>query len=860
MKLVNGALFESGNLILIDGHGLAYRAFYAMPELENSKRDKIGAVYGFLNMLVRIFEEFSPAFAAVSFDKELPAERLSIYKDYKAKRQKMPESLAGQFQYIEELLSILGIPVVVTKDHEADDCIGAVAEDAQKKGLDVLIVSGDKDFLQLVSPGIKVVFPQKGFARFTVYDEKAVHDEFGFEPVFISDYKALAGDSSDNIPGAAGIGAVTAKKLVSAYGNIENILANVGELPAKTRKLVEDSRDSILLSKKLAKIKTALPLYFEESSMKVKEIDNDRLFAFLRKMEFRSFLKKYFPGRSDGSEEAPVNKASADSFCCHVNSDDLCVHYSDFSPASFSLYASDGYSLNLSSDRQRNAGILSDFCEHIKKYRLCGFDLKVLFRKLIAHGIALPENFFDIALASYMLEPSDLSQDFLRVYERVTGNFIDSENLSSEKKAAMTAQCVPLLEKSLQKNGMQDVFCSQEQPLLPVLARMEHYGIYCDRQELFTLSESFNQKLDTLEEQIYTIAGEKFNINSPKQLGYILFEKLQLPGGKKPSTNHETLLSLMPYSPLIPLLLDYKELKKLLSTYAEKLPELINPETGRIHTTFTSRKTATGRLASSEPNLQNIPTRTAWGKQIRAAFKPKEAGKIFLSADYSQIELRLMAHFADDEKMIKSFEQGVDIHSITAAEIFGAELSAVTENMRRKAKEINFGILYGMSAHGLSQRISVDMKEAKSYIERYFNRFPSVESFINRVIAEAYDNGFVTTIMGRKRWVPDLKSRNVNLQKAAQRVAVNTVIQGSAADIIKLAMIRTDDFMTREGLEAKMLLQIHDELLFELPEHELADLVMLVRKSMEKIMDLRVPLNINIEKGKNWSEMELIED
>lgn len=838
-------------LMLIDGHGLAYRAFYAMPDLENSKKEKVGAVYGFLNMLLKLIEEFKPEFMAVSFDKERPKERLAIYKDYKANRQKTPEALTVQFKEIEEALSILGIPLIIEKDHEADDCIGTVASDATNQN--VLIVSGDKDLFQMISGNVKVVYPQKGFAKFTTYDKNEVINEFGFSPEFIPDYKALAGDSSDNIPGAQGIGAVTAKKLISQYGTIENIFENIESISGRTKKLLSDSRDMVFLSKKLAVIKTDLKLSFNYESMKLKEFDETRLLNFLKRMEFKSIIKKLF-NESDLGAEIKANDVKIE-----TNPNNFCIYINEFSNSLNSIFSTDGYSLKITGNDESDKRIFENFLKIIEGRKLCCFDLKPLFKKLLYHNLNLPEHYFDTGIAGYLLNTGDLSQDFIRVYSRTCGKFISSETLSSQEKAIMTAEMAALQEKELEGSNLYNVFHNQEQPLIEVLAKMENEGIYCDRKELFSVAESLHEKICVLEEHIYEITGEKFNINSPKQLGYILFEKLKLPSGKKQSTNHDTLMSLINHSPAIPLIIDYRELKKLLSTYAEKLPELISPQTGRIHTNFSSRKTATGRLSSSEPNLQNIPARTAWGQDIRRTFKVDKENYIFISADYSQIELRLMAHFSKDKTMIESFKEGLDIHARTASEIFSVKLDEVTDGMRRKAKEINFGILYGMSAHGLSERISVDIKTAKEYIERYFARFPKVDEFIKNLLIEAREKEYVTTLSGLTRHIPEINSRNMNLRKAGERIAVNTVIQGSAADIIKLAMIKANKFLEKSRLKAKMILQIHDELLFELPIGEERELTEIIKKSMEKIVTLEVPLNTNIEKGKNWSEMELIE-
>lgn len=847
----------SGPLLLIDGHGLAYRAFYGLPDLENSGHEKVGAVYGFLSMLTKAVGEVRPAFMAVALDKEKPEIRMALYEGYKANRQKMPEALGPQLRLIEEMLEIYRIPVLHVSGYEADDCIGTLASKVQKENIRTVILSGDKDFFQLISPCISVLFPKKGISNFTVYDENSFTEEYGFEPARMIDYKALAGDPSDNVPGVAGIGDVTAKKLIKTFGTLENIYENLGKIGGRQEKLLVQSKDNAFLSKELVTIHTNLELPADRESLAVKQPDRSELQKFLTRMEFKTFLERY--GMSEYGREQFRRRESvvrADRLPQDGSDREIFMDYTETDAgADTALYLNGTVKTAAPAKEQKDW--LEETARFSEEKMLVGFDLKPFFKACYRCGVEPPEKGFDIALGAYLAEPSEGQQTFLKVSEKYLGK---SEISDAVDRVCDIRELYPQVVKKLQDNRLTAVFENIEMPLIPVLAKMENTGIYCDRRILEEASAVLERKTEALEAQIQEIAGEKFNINSPKQLGYILFEKLGLPAKKKTatgySTSHNVLVELIPLSPFISLIIEYKELKKLKTTYADTLPKLIHGETGRIHTTFSSRNTATGRLSSSDPNLQNIPARSEMGQLIRRAFRPREENFRFLSIDYSQIELRLMAHFSGDRIMLDAFRSDMDIHRATAMEIFSAAEEEVTSNMRRKAKEINFGILYGMSSHGLSERLQVPRKEAKEYIDRYFRRFPSIGQYMQEIVEEAEKNGYVTTIGGRKRWIADITSRNANLKSAAERMAVNTVIQGSAADIIKMAMISVDRAIQSGEIPARLLLQIHDELLFELQEEHLKTAEKTAARIMENIIELKIPLKVNIEKGKNWSEME----
>ncbi|MDQ7822818.1 MAG: DNA polymerase I [Candidatus Eremiobacteraeota bacterium] len=874
-------------LLLVDGHGLAYRAFYALPPLETSKREKVNALYGFATMLLKVLDEVKPDFVAASFDKAPPSERLREYCDYKAHRQKMPEDLAGQLDAIEKLVDLFGIPIVFEHGHEADDCIGTLAVKAEKEGLEVMIVSADRDFLQLVSPAVKVLSPHRGISEFVVFDEEKVKAKYGLTPSQIVDLKAIAGDSSDNLPGVAGIGDVTARKLLAEFGSLEGILSSLERVPPRFRGLLEKDRDLARRDRKLAVIRTDLDITFDRELFRFGPPAGESLKAFLEHFEFKSLLKKLFP-----AEILPQADGAASLECCVLDGEErLEKLLEDLKESGCPVLFGAGpgsalsglaiapsrdvlYYLPLSgAEEELLAAVMGALasCREIG-----GFAMKGILRLLLTKGLPLPRNIYDAAMASFLLEPGEGAQKLPSVYRRFAGKVLEApfEALGGKGEvpaaavkscalagASAIAELVPILKERIAEESLEKVLYEVELPLIAVLAALEHRGIYCDAALLREASGVLGRRAEALEEEIHVMAGEKFNISSPKKLGEILFGKLSIPGKTRTtqgySTAQDVLSELAPLYPIVDKILEFREVKKLQNTYADALPAMVSPLTGRIHTTFNARGTATGRLSSSEPNLQNIPVRTALGHLIRKAFRPELEGHLLVSVDYSQIELRVMAHLSGDERMIKVFREGGDIHAMTASELFGAAAGDVDPSLRRKAKEINFGILYGMSGHGLAQRIAVSRKEAGDYISRYMERFPAVRLFIERTIREAEERGYVATLFGRKRWIPDIRSRNMHVKKAAERIAINTPVQGSAADIIKRAMIAVDDAL--QDLPGAMVLQIHDELLFEVEEIRHIELASAVKALMEGIVALSVPMEVHVKRGKNWSELEPFE-
>jgi DNA polymerase I len=914
-------------LVLIDGNNLAYRAFYALPPLSTSRGIAVQAVYGFTTMLLKILEEAKPDYIAASFDKSAPEERLKEFTDYKVHRQKMPESLQSQFPLIEEVLEAFHIPIIWMEGHEADDCIGTMARQAAASGIEAIIVSGDGDVLQLVEPLIKVMAPKKGISDMHVYDEAAVREKYSLEPLQIIDLKAIAGDSSDNIPGVRGMGETSAKKLLMEYGSLDRILENLEKIPPKWQKLIEASRDLALMSRKLATIRTDLLLTASLQDCRRTEPDEERLRSLFTTFEFHSLIKKLFkesapaPGEAIAPEARKMSEGQESPH--HVSPEGATTHHdsmlvTDRDAWSFMMrhlleshkeplalfwlglagkpHPSKLRALACSLPRgqiyyvvlHEPAGSLplsGEGFESLEPLWVLGELAKVLEdgRELWIHDLKewlhLCRGFrgpgFDLAGAAHLLDPGTASPRLSALASRYLGRTIPGREELLAKKSSVTdhemkhcaVEClaalreiVPLLKENLSREALTAVYEKVEIPLLPIIAAMERKGIYVDRSQLQYASRTLGARADELQEKIYEAAGEKFNINSPKQLGEILFGKLGLPARGKTtqgySTSQDVLQDLVESFPIARMVLDFKEVKKLQSTYADALPALIHPSSGRLHTTFNPRGTATGRLSSSEPNLQNIPVRSSLGQLIRKAFRAEKPHDCLIGADYSQIELRILAHLSGDRLLTEAFREDQDIHARTAAEVFGVSPDAVDHTLRRRAKEINFGIVYGMSAHGLAQRTGVNRKEAADYIDRYLARFSGVKAFIDATIARAAHDGFVTTIMGRKRWLADISSRNMNLRKATERMAINTPVQGSAADLIKMAMIALSGEFTRDAIPAVMLLQVHDELIFEAPLERSDEISGRIREIMEHVYPLTVPLKVNIKRGTCWSDME----
>lgn len=888
---------EKETVYLVDGNSYIHRAYHAIRHLSNSRGLPTNAVFGFTRMLLKLLDDRHPARICVVFDSRGPTFRHKIYKEYKANRPPMPEDLVVQIPYIRKIVDGLNIASSELAGYEADDIIGTIAGQAEKQGYKTVIVTGDKDFNQLISEKTSLFDPMKD--RFVDHDSFVKEHEI--EPRQWVDVMGLWGDSSDNVPGVPGIGPKTALKLVREFGSLDTVLEHTDRI--KQKKLRENltaCAEQARLSMKLVLIDTNAPIMFDFKEAELVPPDREKLGALFRELEFRQ-LKDEFSPEQDLSTKSyqtifsiselktlieDLKKAGRFSFDLETTSTDPmkaaivglsfswrsheanyipCAHSYPNAPAQLELDSV----LDLIQPLLEDPG-LSKVGQNIK------YDAIILKR----YGLSVAGIAFDTMIASYLLNPSlrshsldSIAADYLNhktiTYADVAGkgkNAVGFDQVSIEtastyacEDADITLMAFQVLEPKLREKGFESLFCTVEMPLVSVLMGMEMTGVRVDTGRLLELSKDFEQRLTLLEDRIFSEAGEAFNINSHQQLGKILFEKLNLPCRKKTkkktgySTDVEVLADLSSKHELPGLVLAYRSLSKLKSTYTDALPGLVHPDTGRIHTSYNQTVTATGRLSSSNPNLQNIPVRTEDGKKIRAAFIP-EQGWEMLAADYSQIELRVLAHYSEDHTLVRAFENDEDIHTITAAEIFQLSPEFVTLEMRRQAKVINFGIIYGMSAYRLSKELGISAGTAKKYINNYFLRYNGVKDYIEQTIETARSKGRVTTLLNRNRYLPDINSKNRNIREAAERTAVNTPIQGTAADIIKLAMIQLYDAISAKGLRARMILQVHDELVFEAPPEEIITLEALVRKIMEGVIPLRVPVTVDINYGKNWAE------
>ena len=894
-------------LVLIDGTALAYRNHFSMIKnpLRNSKGVNTSALYGTLNSLHKIIREVKPDYIIAAFDSRKPTFRHKMFAEYKSTRAKMPDELSELLPVIEEAYEALGIPVMVVDGVEADDVVGTLVKKAEQAGFDVIIYTGDKDFLQLVSPGVSMLAPGRANKPDQLWTYENAHEKFGIRPEQIVDLLALMGDASDNIPGVPGIGEKTAVKLLQEFGSLDGIYQNLDKIKPALRKKLEEGKESAYLSKELATIKTDLPIEIDWEKAKLSEPDPKKLIPILREYELATLMKKLLPEHTDtqthGEKYQLINSTEllnelisrlekCDEFALDTETTSEDPMRAELVGLSFTDKPSTGYYIPIAhSSKDSLFGHPDNVPMELVKSKIqplltskkrkigqnIKYDIKVLWRA----GFELGGEIFDTMVASYVLEPSSYQHglDFLALkylghqmtsYKAVAGKGHKAVSFDKvDPKVAAQYSCedvditlrlAQILEPKLRELKLWDLFHDLEMPLVWVLADMEMTGIRLDVEKLTQLGDEIRVKQAELMEKIFDIAGERFNLDSPKQLSQILFVKLGLPPKKKTktgySTNSEVLseLALEGYE-IAELIMQYRELSKLLSTYIDALPKLVNPNTGRIHTTFNQTATATGRLSSSDPNLQNIPARGELGQRIRSCFVPKE-GWLMMSADYSQIELRLMAHFSEDPTLIEAFKKGFDIHSYTASLITGLPMEDITPDLRRAAKTVNFGIMYGMSPHGLSQQLRITHEEAAAFINSYFERYPKVKEFVEKTIKFAEEHGYVETIMGRRRYIPEIKSESHQMREAAKRAAINTPLQGSAADIIKKAMINIHKRLREEKFSAKMLLQVHDELVFEVPREEVEKLRNMVKEEMEGVVELRVPLVVDIVVGDNWAE------
>lgn len=882
--------------ILIDGNSLVYRAFYALPTTLATKAGQItNAVYGFTSMLIKLLREQKPDIVAVAFDKGMPL-RVNQYEEYKAHRPEIPDELKSQFPLVKDVLRVLDIPIFEVEGLEADDVLATLAKEAECKGCEVMVVTGDRDAFQLISPSVKIMTTRKGISDIVLYDRERVVERYGIPPEKMPDMLGLKGDTSDNIPGVPGIGEKTASKLIQEFGSLEGALEHVDELPNKLRETLIHHEEQARLSKRLATldfnalIEVDLEKYrwgkwdetrvrelfsclefntllerllgeeFAEETTELASLDvKPRVVLSLRDLE--NLLKKL----NHSSEIALEIRSSGSSIDQHLEGLAIALKTRGSVQVYYiPLADEDGvvqdklFTLEGELSRSLVLSGLKGYLESLKLSKLV-HDGKAEILCFKGEGLDLRGISFDVMIAAYLLDPGRGDYPLKSLSREYLGAKISGDSIQNAcQRAMVTLKLCSILETELRRKGLLKLFREIEMPLTPVLARMEWEGVGIDAEILEVLSSEVDDVLRTLEKEVYNLAGKEFNINSPQQLGKVLFEKLRLEAGKRTKTGYSTdfsvLIKLVDEHPIIEKILRYRELSKLKSTYIDALPKLINPQTGRVHTSFNQTGTATGRLSSSNPNLQNIPIRTELGGKIREAFVPPRSTDEFLMADYSQIELRILAHLSQDENLLRAFREDRDIHQATACEVFGVKPQDVNPEMRRAAKAVNFGIVYGISSYGLSEQLGISREDAKLFIDKYFERYPSVRKFIDGVVAGAYRDGFVATIFGRRRYILELKSSNYKIRNLGERLAINACIQGSAADIIKVAMIALDRELGKRGLETKMILQVHDELLFEVPSSEKEVSTALIREVMEGAYPLKAGLKVDITSGPRWGK------
>lgn len=868
-------------LVLIDGNSIAYRAFFALPLLSNDKGEYTNAVYGFTTMLLKVLEDEKPTHLLVAFDAGKSTFRHKTYAEYKGTRQKTPSELSGQIPMIHQLLDAFSIKRYEAKDYEADDIIGTQAVEAAKEGYEVVVITGDKDLLQLVDDHIEVVLTRKGITEVDRYNEQKIDERYGLKPKQIIDLKGLMGDTSDNIPGVPGVGEKTALKLLAQFSNVETVLESIDQVSGKKLKeRLEENKEQAILSKKLATIMTEVPLDTPLNELLYNGYDYNQVKELFKSYSFQSLLNRI--GADEKEQEEVLDDFKYD-IVTDVTSDHLVSpsalvveilgeNYHQSEIIGLGLTNENGSFFIPTSVAVESEAFQSFMADEQKEKYL--FDAKRAVVALAWQAIELNGVAFDLQMASYLLDPSLSSHEISDIASRKGAVRVNEDEAVYGKGAK---QAVPeqeklaehlarkanamfvlkeTLEDELKQNEQYSLFAELEMPLSIVLGRMEREGIKVDREQLQHMGEDLSKRLETLEQAIHKEAGESFNINSPKQLGQVLFETLGLPPVKKTKTGYSTsadvLEKLAGAHPIIEHILLYRQLGKLHSTYIEGLLKVADEKTGKVHTRFNQALTQTGRLSSTDPNLQNIPIRLEEGRKIRKAFVPSKDDCAIVSADYSQIELRVLAHISGDERMKEAFLKNMDIHTKTAMDVFHVDEENVTDQMRRSAKAVNFGIVYGISDYGLSQNLGITRKEAKEFIDRYLASYPDVKAYMENVVKEAKKMGYVQTMLARRRYLPELSSSNFNQRSFAERTAMNTPIQGTAADIIKQAMVQMSEELENSSIEATMLLQVHDELIFEVVKKDEQALKDLVTKVMENALELDVPLQVDVSSGPSW--------
>ncbi|USK32863.1 DNA polymerase I [Bacillus sp. F19] len=868
-------------LVLIDGNSIAYRAFFALPLLNNDKGVHTNAIYGFTMILMKILEDEKPSHLLVAFDAGKTTFRHETYKEYKGGRQKTPPELSEQFPFIRELLDAYSISRYELPNFEADDIIGTLSRQAEKDGFEVKVISGDKDLTQLVSKHITVDITRKGITDVDSYTPEFVQEKYGLVPAQIVDMKGLMGDSSDNIPGVPGVGEKTAIKLLKEYETLERLLESLDQVTGnKLKEKLEENKDQAIMSKELATINCDAPVEITLADVQYGGYDVKNVIEIYKELGFNSLLDKL--GAEAGIEEQPIEDVQyemAEEITDDLLTDEAVLivevleeNYHNSDIIGLAIINENG-NFYVPTDLALKSEKFSKWASDDTK-RKTVYDAKQSIVALHWQGIDLNAVEFDVLLAAYILDPSQTFDDAASVARHKGIHIVQSndtvygkgakrripdterlaEHLVRKGKALQTVR--EKLQLELEENEQLELYQDLEMPLSIILADMEATGVTVDVNRLNDMGQQLTERLKTLEENIHRLAGEAFNINSPKQLGVILFDKLQLPAVKKTKTGYSTsadvLEKLADKHEIVTEILHYRQLGKLQSTYIEGLLKVVHRDTNKVHTRYVQTLTQTGRLSSTDPNLQNIPIRLEEGRKIRQAFVPSEPDWVMFAADYSQIELRVLAHIAGDINLIEAFQNDLDIHTKTAMDVFHVEAEAVTSNMRRQAKAVNFGIVYGISDYGLSQSLNITRKEAGEFIKRYLESFEGVKEYMEEIVQEAKQNGYVKTLLQRRRYIPEITSRNFNVRSFAERTAMNTPIQGSAADIIKKAMIDMAAQLKEKNLKTRLLLQVHDELIFEAPKAEIEILEKLVPQVMEHAVELKVPLKVDYSFGSSW--------
>ncbi len=837
-------------LFLIDATAFCYRAFYAIRGLATTSGEPTNAIYGFLRILQKILKEQKPQLLGVCFDVSRKTFRHEKDSQYKSNRPEMPDGLSSQIPVIKQIIRAYGIPIFEAEGFEADDIIATLSQKAKSRNIPTTIISSDKDLLQLVDEDILVLSPQKD--EDILFDTVKVEEKFGLKPAQIVDLVAFTGDAVDNIPSIKGVSEKKAVELVREFGSAEKVISHLDKIsPEKVKVAVSENIERIRLNRELADLQKDMDLEFSLEKLALGEPDHQELFKLFKRLEFKALLKDL--PVADKSEEVKVETVSGAEFCQLAKSS-----------RKIFLDGKNPESLTFSLDHKfftvgklsRDAGsVLVD--PAIKKI---GHDLKTIKLFLKKEDLALEGLDFDTMIAAYLLNPSKSSYSLEELAWDFLAKSVKADTLDCAQRLALIKELKVKLEKQLEDKSLAELFSQVEMPLVEVLGEMEAEGIKIDLKLLKRLSQELETRLAKLVEEIHGLCGCQFNINSPKQLREVLFEKLKLRVIKRtksgPSTDEEVLKKLAEEHELPKKLLEYRQLTKLKSTYVDALPEMVDPKTARIHTSFNQTGTETGRLSSSNPNLQNLPTKTELGRKIREAIIAFSAQSLLLSCDYSQIELRVLAHISGDRTLIKAFQENKDIHRKTAALIYGVEEKEVSDEMRNSAKAINFGIVYGLSSFGLSRDLNIRAEEAQGFIDAYFATYPGVKVYIEEQIKRAEKNGFVTTISGRRRYLPDINNKNQAIRQFAQRQAVNTPIQGSASDLIKMAMVDIHKLMRQKDSGGRMILQVHDELVFDVDSDSLNKFSAMVKEKMENVLKLEVPVKVDLKAGKNWSEME----